>query len=144
MEMLAPAGPVYQAGTLSGNPIAMTAGIKTLEILNRADAYGDLERKAARLETGLREAARGLPVYITRVASMLTVFFTHHPVEDYETALKCDTGRYSRFFWGMLQRGVYLPPSQFEAMFLSTAHSSEDIEKTLAAAAATLKEIGPA
>lgn len=142
MELLAPMGPVYQAGTLSGNPIAMTAGIKTLELLGRPGIYEELEAKAKQLESGLKEAAAaaGLPVHISRAASMLTVFFTRHPVEDYESALKCDTERYSRFFWGMLERGVYLPPSQFEAMFLSTAHSWEDIEKTLTAAATTFKE----
>ena len=136
MEKVAPEGPVYQAGTLSGNPVAVTAGLTTLEILEETDPYPDLERKAARLEVGLREAATsaGVPAAINRVGSMLTTFFTGDPVTDYATARRSDTERYGRLFRAMLERGVYLAPSQFEAAFVSTAHTDAEIDATLAAA----------
>ena len=136
MEMVAPLGPVYQAGTLSGNPLAMTAGIATLQLLQDQSAYQRLEARASHLEDGLRRAAVGaeVPARINRVGSMLTVFFTDGPVTDYESARRSDTERYGRFFRAMLERGVYLPPSQFEAAFVSLAHSQADLEATISAA----------
>ncbi|HVP68087.1 MAG TPA: glutamate-1-semialdehyde 2,1-aminomutase [Anaeromyxobacteraceae bacterium] len=141
MDRIAPAGPVYQAGTLSGNPLAMAAGAATLRQLG-AQQYRRLEEAGARLEKGLREAARaaGVPVQVNRVGSMLTVFFTGEPVVDAASARKCDTKRFGRFFHAMLDGGVYLPPSQFEAAFVSVAHSDDDLELTLAAARAAFAE----
>jgi glutamate-1-semialdehyde 2,1-aminomutase len=135
MERVAPAGPVYQAGTLSGNPMAMAAGTATLEQLSDA-SYEKLEALSARLADGLSEAARaaGVPVQVNRVGSMLTVYFSPDPVHDAASARKCDTKRFGRFFHAMLERGVYLPPSQFEAAFVSLAHSEEDVALTVAAA----------
>ncbi len=136
MEMMAPAGPVYQAGTLSGNPLATSAGIQMLKALQRPGVYEELERKAARLAEGLAQAAQaaGVPVTSNRVGSMLTTFFTAGPVTDYSSARKADTAFYARYFHELLERGVYIAPSQFEAGFVSTAHSDDDIEDTLAAA----------
>ena len=136
MEMLAPAGPVYQAGTLSGNPLAMAAGIVTLGLLDDRVLYQRLEVAAIYLEDGLRRAAEeaGTPVCINRVGSMLTLFFTPHPVADYASAAASDTGRFAAYFRGMLARGVFLPPSQFEAVFVSAAHTDAEIEATIAAA----------
>jgi glutamate-1-semialdehyde 2,1-aminomutase len=141
MERIAPAGPVYQAGTLSGNPVAVTAGLTTLEILEETDPYPELERRAARLETGLRDAAQatGVPATINRVGSMLTSFFTPHPVTNYASARQSDTKQYGRFFRAMLERGVYLAPSQFEAAFVSAAHTDAEIDATLAAAREALQ-----
>ncbi len=141
MSMLSPAGGVYQAGTLSGNPVAMTAGIETLLLLQEEGFYQKLEEKSARLEKGLREAARkaGVPVYTSRVGSMFCTFFTQREVYDWQTAAACDTGRFARYFRAMLEQGIYLAPSQFETAFMSGAHSDEDIEKTVAAAHAALK-----
>jgi glutamate-1-semialdehyde 2,1-aminomutase len=135
MDMIAPAGPVYQAGTLSGNPMAMAAGTATLEELTPA-SYEKLERVSERLADGLVQAAEaaGLPVQVNRVGSMITVFFSSEPVFDAASARKCDTRRFGRFFHAMLERGVYLPPSQFEAAFVSVAHSEDDIALTLDAA----------
>jgi glutamate-1-semialdehyde 2,1-aminomutase len=135
MDRIAPAGPVYQAGTLSGNPMAMAAGLATLEELSDA-SYARLEEISARLAAGLAEAAKaaGAPVQVNRVGSMLTVFFAAEPVFDAASARKSDAKRFGRFFHAMLERGVYLPPSQFEAAFVSVAHSDEDIELTIAAA----------
>ena len=135
MDLVAPKGPVYQAGTLSGNPLAMAAGRATLEALD-ASAYARLEELSARLAAGLLEAARaaGVPVQVNRVGSMLTVFFAEKPVFDATSARASDTGRFGRFFHAMLERGVYLPPSQFEAAFVSLAHTEEDLRRTLAAA----------
>ena len=137
MEMMAPSGPVYQAGTLSGNPLAMTAGIETLKALSRRGVYGKLEAGAERLARGLKDAAQreGIPMSLNRAGSMLTAFFLGDAVTSFEGARAADTGRYRRFFRGMLEGGVYLPPSQFEALFLSLAHSQEDIEATIRAAA---------
>ncbi len=134
--MLAPAGPVYQAGTLSGNPLAMAAGIVTLGLLDDRVLYQRLEVAAIYLEDGLRRAAEeaGTPVCINRVGSMLTLFFTPHPVADYASAAASDTGRFAAYFRGMLARGVFLPPSQFEAVFVSAAHTDAEIEATIAAA----------
>jgi glutamate-1-semialdehyde 2,1-aminomutase len=135
MDRIAPAGPVYQAGTLSGNPLAMAAGTATLEQL-APSSYEKLEKLSARLAEGLAEAAKaaGAAVQVNRVGSMLTVFFSAEPVFDAASARKSDTKRFGRFFHAMLERGVYLPPSQFEAAFVSVAHSQEDIEVTVAAA----------
>jgi glutamate-1-semialdehyde 2,1-aminomutase len=140
MEQIAPVGPVYQAGTLSGNPIAVTAGLATLEALEDGQVYADLEPKAARLEAGLRVGAAevGVPVTVNRVASMLTAFFTDGPVRDYATARRSDTGRYAAFFRAMLDRGIALAPSQFEAAFLSAAHTDADVEQTVQAARESL------
>jgi glutamate-1-semialdehyde 2,1-aminomutase len=137
MDWVAPAGPVYQAGTLSGNPLAVTAGLKTLEILRRPGTYERLEVISNQLASGLAAAAAkgGVPLTVNRVGSMFTCFFTGHPVTDYASAKRADTGKFARFFRALLERGVYFPPSQFEAAFLSTAHSEADVTLTLQAAA---------
>ena len=139
MERMAPAGPVYQAGTLSGNPLAMAAGCAALRLLYGGEAYPRLEALAALLADGLRAAAAeaGVPVQLARVGSMLTVFFTATPVTDYETARTADTARYAAFFQHMLERGIYLPPSQFELWFVSLAHSEADVEATVESARAS-------
>ncbi len=136
MDHLAPDGPVYQAGTLSGNPLAMAAGIATLEELKADGVYEKLDRLTLQLTRGMREAARhaGVPVYQTRMGSKFCQFFTEGEVTDYASAKRSDTNRYGRFFHEMIQRGVYLAPSQFEVGFVSLAHSSEDIDQTIAAA----------
>ena len=136
MEQVAPLGQIYQAGTLSGNPLAMRAGIETLRLLEEPGLYERLEDGAKRLEDGLRELATqsGIALQCQRVGSMFTPFFTKNGVFDYRTARAADTDRYARFFRAMLEGGVYLPPSQFEAGFLSDAHSVTDIETTLLAA----------
>ncbi|HWP29188.1 MAG TPA: glutamate-1-semialdehyde 2,1-aminomutase [Chloroflexota bacterium] len=146
MAQVAPAGPVYQAGTLAGNPLAMAAGCATLRLLRAGDAYRRLEALAQPLATGLAEAAAaaGLPVQVARVGSLLTVFFTDSPVTDYESARRADTARYARFFHAMLARGVYLPPSQFEVWCVSLAHTEADIAATLAAARAAFAEVAAA
>ncbi len=144
MQLVAPLGPVYQAGTLSGNPLAMAAGIATLDaIAATPNAYAQLEERAAQLERGLRDAAEEtqVPVTINRVGSMLTAFFTDHPVTDYASAKTSDTRRFARFFHEMLERGVYLAPSQFEAIFVSPAHSSEDIVTTVARASEAMQTL---
>jgi glutamate-1-semialdehyde 2,1-aminomutase len=143
MEMVAPLGPVYQAGTLSGNPLAMAAGIETLKILGQPGIYEQLEERASALENGLaRLAAKsGVAVFTSRVGSILTLFFANREVIDYESALTSDTKLYGRFFQHMLERGIYLAPSQFEAAFVSLAHTEEDIEATLRAAEEALSQI---
>jgi len=143
MSKLAPLGPVYQAGTLSGNPVALAAGLATIELLAHPGTYEKLELLAARLAGGLHAAARAIrvPVTLNREGSMMTAFFTDGPVTDYATAKKSDTHRYARFFRGMLARGIYLAPSQFEAAFVSLAHTTDDIDRTVEAAAAVLREI---
>jgi glutamate-1-semialdehyde 2,1-aminomutase len=143
MELLAPAGPVYQAGTLSGNPVAMTAGLWSLEELS-AGLYRHLARLGSRLATGLAEAARsaGVPLQVNAVGSLLTPFFTAQPVRDYASAAAADTAAYAAFFRGMLDRGVYPPPSQFEAWFISGAHSERDVDRTVKAAKEAFKELG--
>jgi len=135
MEMVAPMGPVYQAGTLSGNPIAMTAGIETLKLLREPGVYQRLEEKATRLAQGISEAAReaGIPVFLSRAVSMLTIFFTAQEVIDYGIACSSDLKLYASYFNEMLRKGIYLPPSQFEAQFLSLAHGDEEIKATIAA-----------
>ncbi len=134
MSKLAPLGPVYQAGTLSGNPLAMAAGLKTLELLGKPGNYLRLETLGARLEAGLRAATASLPIVLNRVGAMFTTFFSSAPVTDYASAKKSDTARFGRFFRAMLDRGIYLAPSQFEAAFLSLAHTEADIDRTIAAA----------
>lgn len=136
MSMIAPAGPVYQAGTLSGNPLAMTAGIKTLELLHKPGTYEYLERITKKLADGLLQIAKetGHAACGGNISGMFGFFFTAGPVHNYEDAKKCDLNKFSRFHRGMLERGVYLAPSQFEAGFTSLDHSDEDIDRTLAAA----------
>jgi glutamate-1-semialdehyde 2,1-aminomutase len=136
MQLVSPLGPVYQAGTLSGNPLAMAAGQATLKLLREPAVYGHLETLAARLVDGLGAAARaaGLPYTSNRVGSMFTGFFAAEPVTDYVSAKRADTSLYARFFHAMLARGVYLAPSQFEAGFVSLAHTDADLEATLEAA----------
>jgi glutamate-1-semialdehyde 2,1-aminomutase len=142
MQLVAPAGPMYQAGTLSGNPLAMAAGLETLSILMSDKAfYAKLEEKAARLSKGIQRAIDDLwlPLRQNRVGSMFTLFFCRQPVRDYTTALAADRDKFAKFFREMLSRGVYLPPSQFEAAFVSMAHTDDDIDKTIQAARESLK-----
>ncbi|MDT7943627.1 MAG: glutamate-1-semialdehyde 2,1-aminomutase [Dehalococcoidia bacterium] len=143
MSMVAPEGPVYQAGTLAGNPLAMAAGIATLRLLQQEDPYDRLEALASRLEEGLREAIAEAeaPAIVQRVGSMLTIFFTSVPVRDYASARSCDTHRFARFFARMLEQGFLIPPSQFEAWFLSLAHTQEEVAATIEAAHRALKNL---
>ncbi|MBP7654594.1 aminotransferase class III-fold pyridoxal phosphate-dependent enzyme, partial [Candidatus Dependentiae bacterium] len=133
MELISPLGPVYQAGTLSGNPISVAAGIKTLQLLKNSDIYESLERTAAKFESGLTEILTKFSIShkINRIGSMMTVFFTESDVFDYISALKSDVNKYSKFFHLLLDRGIYFPPSQFESMFISAAHKDSDIDLTL-------------
>jgi glutamate-1-semialdehyde 2,1-aminomutase len=142
MALVSPSGPVYQAGTLSGNPLAMTAGIWCLDHLTPR-LYRDLAALGTRLANGLADAAReaGVALQVNAVGSVLTPFFTDKPVRDYASATSANTQQYAKFFRGMLARGVYPPPSQFEAWFLSAAHTAKDVEKTIAAASAALREL---
>ncbi len=135
MGMMAPSGPVYQAGTLSGNPLAMIAGIETLRALNQNDTYSELERKASLLKNGFTRAAAksDTPVQLSRVGSIMTVFFSSEPVTDYESATRSDTERFAKFHGKLLEQGIYWPPSQYEAAFVSLAHKDEDIEATIEA-----------
>ena len=135
MKLMAPTGPVYQAGTLSGNPLAMTAGIETLNVLRQDGVYDQLDKKAFILENGIAIAAAksGVEIQISRKGSLLTVFFTTEPPIDYETAKMADTKLFGEFFWRLLGEGIYWPPSQFEAAFVSLAHRDEDIKATIAA-----------
>lgn len=143
MDRILPAGDVFQAGTLSGNPLATAAGSATLKELAENSPYERLEQFSAQLEAGLDDAANsaGLSHSIARVGSMLTLFFHDGPVTDWPSASECDTKRYAQYFWGMLKRGIYLPCSQYEALFVSAAHTEEDIEKTIAAAREVLAEL---
>lgn len=143
MEKLSPAGGVYQAGTLSGNPLAMTAGIETLKLLQEPGFYQRLEDKSLFLSEGIKNAAQaaGYPIYSTRVGSMFCTFFSPHEVTDWTTASACDTKSFSRYFLAMLQEGIYLAPSQFETAFMSAAHTENDLETTLAAAKKCFKLI---
>lgn len=136
MDRVAPAGPVYQAGTLSGNPLAVAAGLATLRRLQKENPYDQLESLGARLERGLLAAAgrANVPARMNRVGSMFTLFFTDRDVFDFESAKTCDMQRFNRFFHAMLDRGVFLPPSQFEAAFISAAHTAADIDRTIEAA----------
>ena len=136
MELVAPAGPVYQAGTLSGNPLAMSAGIETLRVLSEPGVWDGVSDACHRLVGGLEDAARdaGIPVQSARAGTMLGLFFADAPVTDWESAARSDTGRFAAFHRAMLERGVYLPPSQFETWFVSTAHTEAVIDATVAAA----------
>jgi glutamate-1-semialdehyde 2,1-aminomutase len=143
MDLVSPAGPVYQAGTLSGNPLAMTAGLWSLDRLT-PKLYASLAALGTRLAAGLAGAARdaGVALQVNAFGSVLTPFFTDRPVRDYASATSADTHRYAAFFRGMLTRGVYPPPSQFEAWFLSAAHTVNDVDKTIAAATGAMREAG--
>jgi glutamate-1-semialdehyde 2,1-aminomutase len=144
MKKVLPAGPVFQAGTLSGNPLAMAAGLATLQELREHPPYARLEALGKSLAEGLHQAAAeaGLPHQVARVGSMWTLFFADQPVTDYDSAKKSDTARFARFFWAMMDCGVYLPCSQFEAAFVSAAHTEPDVARTVAAARAALAEVG--
>jgi glutamate-1-semialdehyde 2,1-aminomutase len=145
MDLVAPAGPVYQAGTLSGNPLAMTAGLWALKRLS-PKLYGELARRGSLLASGLADAARaaGVQLQVNAFASMITPFFTSSPVRDYQSALTANTSAYATFFRGMLARGVYPPPSQFEAWFVSAAHTASHIEQTVAAARGAMRDVARA
>ena len=142
MGMVAPAGPVYQAGTLSGNPVAMTAGVWALRRLTPA-LYKNLAHRGSMLAAGLADAARAAKValQVNAFGSLVTPFFTTSPVKDYDSALRADATSYATFFRGMLKRGVYPPPSQFEAWFLSAAHTDRHIAKTIAAAMGAMRDV---
>ena len=131
MEQMAPLGPVYQAGTLSGNPIAVSAGLATLQQLSKPGAYERLEQLASQLAAGIEGALKDIPTYHTRVGSMLCTFFAEEPVTDYQSAKRADTSKYGRYFHHMLERGIWMAPSQFETMFVSLAHTEEDIAQTV-------------
>lgn len=141
MEMLAPSGPVYQAGTLSGNPLAMAAGIETLKLLKREGVYERLEVTTKAICSGLEEIAKkkGIPCQIQRAGSMFTLFFSERPVRNYQDAMGCNKERFTRYFTRMLKEGIYLPPSQFEATFVSLAHTKADVDKTLTAVKRALR-----
>jgi glutamate-1-semialdehyde 2,1-aminomutase len=143
MDNVIPVGQVFQAGTLSGNPIATAAGIATLTALRDEDPYPRLEMLSARLAQGLIAAATaaGIPHSLTRVGSMLTLFFNGEPVTNWDSASKSDTAKFGKFFWGLIERGVYFPCSQYEALFVSAAHTEADIDKTVAAAKEVLAEL---
>jgi glutamate-1-semialdehyde 2,1-aminomutase len=142
MDLVSPAGPVYQAGTLSGNPLAMTAGLWCLDQLT-PKLYRNLAMLGTRLAAGLADAARaaGVPVQVNAFGSLLTPFFTSQPVTDYASATRTDTAAYAKFFRGMLARGIYPPPSQFEAWFLSAAHTQKDVDRTIAAAREAMRDV---
>ena len=143
MEKVAPLGGVYQAGTLSGNPLAMTAGIATLELLKSKKAYQDLEKKTLYVTEKISECAeeRGIPFTINRATGVFTLFFTKGPVKDYRTAKSSDAKRFAQFFIEMMDQGIYLPPSQFEAWFISLAHTQKDLDQTVEACDAVFKRI---
>jgi glutamate-1-semialdehyde 2,1-aminomutase len=143
MSMVSPEGPVYQAGTLSGNPLAMTAGIETLSILSKKSIYKHLEQTGAHLERGMINAAKtaGVETKFYRAGTMFCTYFTNRDVYDYTTAKTADTERFAKFFSSMLNRGIYLAPSQFESGFISVAHSTRDIEKTVRAAYESMREL---
>ena len=143
MDQLAPLGPVYQAGTLSGNPLAMAAGLAALDALQSSDAWNRLEAVGSELEQGMVTIAKAtqIPMQFQRIGSMFCGYFTEHPVWNLADAMRSDRTRFARFFHGMLDRGIYLAPSQFEAGFISTAHTSAEIEATIQAAEAVLKTL---
>jgi len=143
MEKIAPLGGVYQAGTLSGNPMAMSAGIETLDILKAKKVYRDLAEKTGYLTDAISQRAkeRGIPVTINHATGLFTLFFAEGPVKDYETAKKSDTQRFARFFIHLMEQGIYLPPSQFEAWFVSLAHSQKDLQRTIEACDAAFQKI---
>jgi glutamate-1-semialdehyde 2,1-aminomutase len=143
MDLLAPMGPVYQAGTLSGNPLAMAAGIAAIKELSSTNAYAALEESGAALETGMKNAAKSakIPVQFNRIGSMFCAYFTDQPVHNLADAMKSDRARFAKFFHGMLREGIYFAPSQFEAGFISTAHTAADIDKTAGAAARVMRSL---
>jgi glutamate-1-semialdehyde 2,1-aminomutase len=143
METVSPLGGVYQAGTLSGNPLAMTAGIETLELLKSKKIYQDLERKTSYLTENISISAeeKGIPLSINYTKGMFTLFFAEGPVRDYRTAKMSDTSRFAKFFIEMMEQGIYLPPSQFEACFISLAHTQKDLDKTIQACDNAFKQI---
>lgn len=143
MQNVLPAGKVFQAGTLSGNPIATAAGIAMLKSLRDNPPYERLEQITKRLAQGLAEAAQaaGLATCVQRVGSMMTLFFTDSPVTDWHSASQCDTDRFAKYFWGLIDRGIYMPCSQFEALFVSNAHTDEDIDHTIAMAKEVLQDL---
>jgi glutamate-1-semialdehyde 2,1-aminomutase len=143
MEKVAPLGGVYQAGTLSGNPMAMTAGLETLKILKSPKMYRDLGKKTRYLAQGILERGkrRGIPLSINQATGMFTLFFAEGPVTDYESAKKSDTKKFAQFFIRMMEQGIYLPPSQFEAWFLSLAHTDRDLDRTIAACDAAFQNM---
>jgi glutamate-1-semialdehyde 2,1-aminomutase len=143
MERVAPLGPVYQAGTLSGNPLAVAAGLAMMRALKELNPYAELDRRSLMLERGLRDAAGEFRVAATvnRVGSMMTAFFTDGQVTDWAGASRADTEKYGRFFRAMLEEGIYLAPSQFECAFVSLAHTDEVIEKTVEAARAAMRAV---
>lgn len=144
MDLLAPEGPVYQAGTLSGNPLSVRAGLETLRVLRQPGSYETLEASAARLADGLRDALQlnGVRGCVNRAGSLLTIFIGTEPVTDADSARRSNARKFARFFHRMLEQGIYLPPSQFEAMFVSLAHGGEEIERTIDAARAALASAG--
>jgi len=143
MEKVSPLGGVYQAGTLSGNPLAMTAGLETLELLRSKKTYQDLERKTLYLVENISISAeeKGIPLWINHATGMFTLFFTEGPVRDYRTAKTSDTNRFAQFFMEMMKEGIYLPPSQFEAWFISLAHTQKDLDRTIEACDSALRKI---
>jgi len=143
MEKVAPLGGVYQAGTLSGNPLAMTAGIKTLDLLKSKRVYQDLGKKTAYLTEGISKSAeeRGLPVSINQATGMFTLFFKEGPVRNYQDAKMSDVKRFAQFFIQMMEQGIYLPPSQFEAWFVSLAHTQKDLDRTIEACDIAFRKI---
>jgi len=143
MDKVSPLGGVYQAGTLSGNPLAMTAGITILELLKSKKIYQDLEKKTLYLTERISECVeeRGIPFTLNHATGLFTLFFTEGPVKDYRTAKMSDTKRFAQFFIGMMEQGIYLPPSQFEAWFVSLAHTQKDLDRTIEACATALKKI---
>jgi glutamate-1-semialdehyde 2,1-aminomutase len=143
MDSVSPVGPVYQAGTLSGNPLAMACGIATLRTLKATDPYARLETQTSRLVAGLASAAEaaGIPHQTAQCGSMFTLFFNEQPVTSYAISARNDTRRFARYFQGMLERGVYLPCSQFEANFVSTCHAEDDITHTVSAAREVLETV---
>jgi glutamate-1-semialdehyde 2,1-aminomutase len=143
MDLLAPVGPVYQAGTLSGNPLSVRAGLETLLVLQGTNPYTALDAAGARLESGLRDALKknGEPGCVNRAGSLLTMFLGPDRVRDADEARTSDSAKFANFFHGMIDRGINIPPSQFEAMFLSTAHTNADIDRTIAAATESLKDL---
>ncbi|WP_206811648.1 glutamate-1-semialdehyde 2,1-aminomutase [Paradesulfitobacterium ferrireducens] len=143
MEQIAPSGSVYQAGTLSGNPLAMTAGLATIKLLQKPGTYEALEENTNRLAEGLKAVAAeaGFPLWVNAAGAMFSAFFTETPVKDYASACTSDTERFGRYFRGMLERGIYLAASQYEAVFLSTAHTADDIDFTLEKAREVMKKL---
>jgi glutamate-1-semialdehyde 2,1-aminomutase len=143
MKLVSPLGPMYQAGTLSGNPIAVAAGKSTLSVLKNSSIYDDLEERSGEFEEGVTSAAEkhGVPITVNRVGSMWTIFFTEGPVTDYQSANKANREKFARFFHLMLGEGVYLPPSQLEAAFFSAAHAKKDILQLIERADRSLKKV---